>query len=255
MLFDYLVTSKTRRNLLLLLVRDMVEGSVSDLARLCDASYSNVFEELEEMKKEGLVSCKFLGRAKVFKLDVDKERLQLLRNLMNLKESDLEPVEENNKLKNDEDVLKYHLSELGSPVYSTYEGKVFLSPEESLARGVLLSKKDAVLLRTLPIVMWKNRNDLDFDLLLMYARKLKVKKETGFLLNLTGKLTGNAKLKMKSVDFFDNRNTKFESYFLGKRSKSQKKLEELNTPLLAKKWKLNINMDLENFDNFLNKHR
>ena len=51
MLFDYLVTSKTRRNLLLLLVRDMVEGSVSDLARLCDASYSNVFEELEEMKK------------------------------------------------------------------------------------------------------------------------------------------------------------------------------------------------------------
>lgn len=254
MFLDYLVTSKTKRELFRLFVVDGVEGSVTELAQLSGAPYSCVFDELNEMEKHGLVECLGEGRKQLFKSVLSRDQRSSLLGLFSLDSSSLENSEKEKKLKKDSNVLKSHLAHYGAPVLNQYDGELFLSLEETFALGVELSKKDAVLMRSLPVFVWKNRNHLNYDLLLMYSRRYKVKREVGFLLSLTSKLKKNSKLSTESKKFFDRRKTTTESYFSKERTLLQKSLEELRTPKLARKWSFSLNMELSNFKSFLDKH-
>ena len=53
-LFDFLVTSQTRKELLKLLWVDNLDASGHQLAQLAQAAYSAVHSELEAMKNEGV---------------------------------------------------------------------------------------------------------------------------------------------------------------------------------------------------------
>ena len=250
MLVDYLVTSNTRKQLFKVLFGGL-NGSVHDLARLANASYAATYEELKAMKGVELVNESRKGKARVFSLNYESKDLPLLRALFGLEE--LEPPQREEK---DLDETKATLARFGAPLNFEREAKLELELEDTLALGVYFSQQEASLLRVLPLVVERNMERLDFDKLWHFALKYHVKRQVGFLLDLTGTLTKKRSYKDRAKEYWDNRYGRPTSYFKMKtKSPSQLKLEELNTPPLAKKWFFTMNMGMDSFKSFYEKFK
>jgi predicted transcriptional regulator len=81
-LLSYLVTSRTRRELLLLLWRDRCEGSVSALARRARVSFAAAYRELGAMRTAGLARSRREGVATVYQANPDCPHAAILRRLL-----------------------------------------------------------------------------------------------------------------------------------------------------------------------------
>lgn len=251
MLLDYLVKSETRKRLLKLFLKDDIESSINDLSGLANASYAVAYEELLAMKKAGLVKEKVCGRARVYSLNDGSKDVPLLRALFGL-----EKVPKKSKTVPDIDTVKANLISFNVPLLSTIKLKNYLRLEEALALGVYYSQKDSVLLRTLPVALWKNKDFLDYDKLWHFSQKYKVKRQMGFLLDLTGILSKTRSFNKEVKRYEDSRYTKPVSYFGNKKkSEARRKLEAYNTPKSAQKWLFTMNMGMDSFESFFQKFR
>lgn len=243
----YFFRSPEHRKFLELLFFSDREFSAYDLANLSKMPYATAHEELQKLKAANLVTESQSGRARMFKGSLPenvKAGLQLAFQF----NSSVEPKDEE---------VKAALQDSGAPVMleSQLQTEPSLSLEESLVRGALLAKKDPSVARALPVMVMKNSKNLDWDLLLAYARKHDAKQETGFFLSLTGELAKDKKLKSVAKRFRDHRVKLDHDFFESAReSKLEKLLALKNRSEVAKNWNFRMNMSMDSFQSLFEKY-
>ena len=93
-MLDYLVTSKTRRNLLKLLWLDSVSGTASELAHKSGVAFAGAYKELKAMSESGLATLEWCNGKNVYTANRSHPMANLLRKLLkyedNEKKDDLE---------------------------------------------------------------------------------------------------------------------------------------------------------------------
>lgn len=245
---NYLVTSDCRKALLNLLWGEGVDGSAHQLKKLANHPYSSVYKELEGMREAGLVEVRNEGRASVYAKKKDPKLNRLMELLLDKK------PKTNEQPPSSEDV-KVNLVRFGAPLAWDGSSEMDLSLEQTLAFALKLAHEEAVVARSLPVVFTEQSKKLDYAQLEYLANQLGEKQTLGFFLDLTAKLSGNHKMKRLATTLRDKRNKKTKPFFLSdeKASDTKKKLLDLRTPKIAKKWCFQMNMTLESFESLFNK--
>lgn len=252
-LASYLFKNEGRQRLLEKLVFAGEDYTVTELATMVGLPYATLHAELEGLRKNGLLQERVEGRKRYVRAVLSKELKSALAPLLGLRESGkseraMHGLQSSHELSANE--VKASLQEYGAPLVledATHSNK--LPAEEVFARGTLLSKQDASVARVLPVVLAKNWQTLDKDLLLLFARRFKVKREVGFFLELTSKLSENRKMKREAERYRDSRVKQPSDFFSADRtSQASRELAERNTPSLARQWHFRMNMSLETFE-------
>lgn len=236
-LFSYFFGSPEKQKLVRLLWHDGWSGSVHELSQLSGLSYATAYETLKKMSQFGLVTSSLQGKARVYTSTLDRKTRRLLTDLMKLEQQEADKP------------YYQSLTELGAPLVNEASLPKPLPLEALLCCKVAESKDNATLLRVLPVTFQKVRGNLRVEFLHAYARKNKVLKEVGFLLDLTAELYDDSQFKKWAGRFRDRRWKHDTCYFSRDRKAGRFKLALLdkNTPALAKKWHLKMNMDLDSF--------
>ena len=246
---ELLVTSETRKQLLRLLWQEGVEASAHQLSNLSGCSYASVYDELEQLVNVDLVLKTKSGKSNLYSRNLQSEFAESLCNLVG------ELRFQTNLKQLDEQEVEAHLFALGAPLGGARVTQKSLSLEEALVAGVMLAHKNSTVARVLPVVMAKNVSHFDFERLFFLARKEKVSRGLGFLLDLTGTLSSSRKLKKLALKLMDKRVKTRKPFFVltSKKGKYALLLEEQNTPELAKKWHFSMNMGLDSFSSLYKK--
>jgi Fe2+ or Zn2+ uptake regulation protein len=248
-MLNYLVTSKTRRNLLKLLWLDSVSGTASELANKSGVAFAGAYKELKAMAESGLATLEWRNGRNVYSANRSHPMANLLHKMLKYKDSgNSDDLDENAK-------LKENLAFLGMPVNARKTPPESTERLESLiAKASNLAASDASVARAFPVFLRKVSPDLDFDVLKLESRKLGNKHRVGFFLDLAGDLGQDRALKNAAKDFFDSRNKLQKPFFMNP-SKYSLKLAEERTPDLARKWGWSMNMGLDAFESTYRKFR
>lgn len=244
-LLEFLFKNSQSAKLAELLWVEKLEASVNELSHLSGLSYATAYEELQRMKSLKLVKMQKKGKATYYSSALSQE---LSESVLNLFE----------KVKTDHKKM-VSLDEYNLPLVGEYtelsEGDK-TSAEELLVKVVKFSKKNATVLRVLPLLVKKMGDDLDVHQLQYWSKRHDTHRELGFLLELTALLTKNKKFLKLSKNFKDKRWSKCDYYFERDLELQgfQAMLVDKNTPEVAKKWYLKLNMGLDSFQSFYNKH-
>lgn len=244
-MFDYLVTSKARRRLLLLLWKNGASGSVSSLSKQARVAYANAHRELRAMKLLGLVCSTHRKRAEVFRANKDSPYAQVLRAMM---KEPHEPVRTARSAAH----VRGGLRTLGAPLHDS--PVAVYDTELALVQGVALSHNDPTVARVLPLCFCFVAGILDVERLLKLARDGGEKQAVGFFLDLTATLTGTSLFKRWAARFRDARCGLASRDFFPETSTLAREAARQNTPKLAKKWGLRMNMGLDAFQSMYEKH-
>lgn len=187
----------------------------------------------------GLVQKELRGRSTLFSSKLSNEELKPLKLLLGNAEV--------RKRKSLSDFSEMDLPLVGE--FPEFESETAQSAEELLVKVVVLAKKNSSLLRTLPLLVKRMGTGLSFSQLAYWSKRLHVDRELGFVLDLTEELSKNKKLYAMARRFRDKRWSKY-SFFLEREQGLlgfQARVVEQNTPQLAKKWFLKMNMGLDSF--------
>ncbi|HUB05521.1 MAG TPA: hypothetical protein VMB50_00890 [Myxococcales bacterium] len=246
-MLDYLVTSKARRRLLTLLWRQGASGSASALAQQAHVAFASVHRELQAMKLLGLVVSRRENAAEVFRANEASPFAQVLHELSR-------PVP--SMLAADPAAVRTRgeLRTLGAPLL---DPPVDVSEvEAALVRGAALSHRDPTVARVLPLCFHRSVRDrhLDVDRLLRLARDSSEKQAVGFFLDLTGSLSGDRRLKRWASRFRDRRCAEGARSFFVESSPAAREAASQNTPAVARRWGLRMNMGLGAFKSMYEKH-
>ena len=237
-------TSSHRRLAELLWVEDLT-ASIHALSKMSELPYATCHEFLHKMERMGLVQKTKEGRAVMFSSKVTNEELKPLRALLK--------TEKNSKNQSLSEFPEMDLHLVGE--FPEFKKEKAQSREELLVKVVVLAKRNSSLLRTMPLLVKRLGPSLDVRRLSYWSKLYHVDRELGFLLDLTGKLSEDRRLTALAKKFFDKRWGK-DSIFLEKEhglSGFQAQLLEQNTPELAKKWFLKMNMGLDSFESMFRK--
>lgn len=249
-LLNFLVTSKTRKDLLRALFEQGVVASGHQLSKLVGGSYSLVHSELDAMRKEGLVTSRKEGRAVIFRRNDNYPERKVIQTLLDFKKQSGRP---GNHV--DDQGVRVNLARFGAPLSVEGESENDLSLEETLVLALSLSRRDASVTRTLPVVFAKNRDQLNFPRLEYLARKQGVLPVLGFFLDMTGLLARSPALRSQGRRLMDHRRKHMESFFLRRNlSEFEKRLAEANTPPVARSWHFLMNMGMDSFESLFRKH-
>ncbi len=251
MLLAYLVTSRSRRELLHLLWASAAEGSVSELARRARISFAAAHQELLAMRAAGLARSKRAGAAVVYSANPRSEHAQLLRRLL-----EKAPASRKQSPAPDAEKVRAWLSAAGAPLLVSRPARGPVPPlEEALAEGVALSHRDAAVARVLPLVLWRHKDGLDFEELVRQATLRNERQALGFFLELTGSLGGDHGLQARARRLRDRRQTRERPFFAPAPGPRALALARARTPALARRWGYLMNMDLASFASPFGKHR
>lgn len=245
-MFEYLVTSKTRRRLLEWLWRDHQSGTASELARHLDCAFAGVYKELQAMEDTGLATSTWDGKHRFYQADHAHPLGDLLEKL--LKES----TGQKRAIKRDAVVLE-KLAYLGLPVSGLKRApRAADCVEELLVLGATYAREDPTTARAFPVVLWKLRGKLNFKLVEKFGRKRGQKQNVGFLLELTGKLGGDHHLVTEARAMRDHRRRRPQHYFRADSDYAQS-LAEFRTPRLARDWGWLMNVGYDAFESTFEK--
>ncbi len=237
-MLEYLVTSQSRRALLKLLHLEGKRESVSRLAKLVGVSFSTAYAELRAMELAGFAKSEYVGKRVFFRANENSPNLGLLKALLRV---------ENSEAHLSERVLA-NLGRMSGALGGKTGNQTELSDEKTLALAFKLARQNATVARTIPIALYRYVDSLDFEKLKNFCLKEGEKKILGFFLDLTSALTHQSRFHDLANELYDNRFKKTESFFMNQpKGKYAKKLESLNTPVIAKRWHFKMNMDFENF--------
>ena len=243
-LLNFLVTSETRKELLRLLWVDNLEASGYQLARLAGGAYSSVYDELEAMKKEGLITSRRQGNAVMFRKNDGYTWRKALTTLLNTQQVSVARAK-----KPTDDEVRLSLSKFGAPLRVHRESELDLPLEETLVCALTLARRDATVARVLPVVFAKNQDLLNLRRLEFLARKQGVLPVLGLFLDLTALLTKRQKLHAEARRFKDGRRKRMENFFVDRKfTRFEKELAERNTPSVARHWHFLMNMGLDSFE-------
>lgn len=245
-MLKYLVTSKTRRSLLKLLWGEGRTGSASDFSRWGGVAFAGAYNELREMEKAGLVHSLWRNGERLYRTIEDHPMKPVLQSLIE-HDPPSRTIKENSTLKGE-------LAFIGLPVNVPGQrpapGK---SVEHLLASACKLARTDASVARSLPLLLERHVDELDFDLLKRECRALGEKHTMGFYLELLAELDERPDLRREAEGFRDKRRKKLTPLIRGT-SEYSLRLAEMKTPALARKWNLSMNMTMDSFASTFRKH-
>lgn len=245
-MLDYLVTSKARRRLLRLLWAEKVKAPVFHLAELGGLNYRSAHKELNRMLCAGLASRSIVGNATVFEADFDHPQADLVRALVADSASG-SAKRRVRQAKAEDERTRSWLAACGAPLHANPAEEEPPSLENLVVRSARLARSDVSVARSMPVFVWRHRQDLDFRLLYLEAHQLAEKRTVGFFLALTGILASDSELLDAAEKFRDRRVKKTVDFFVRSHSPSERRLAEARTPTVAKDWLFRMNMTMESF--------
>jgi hypothetical protein len=255
MMLEYLVTSRTRRRLLLSLWRDGERGSASYLSRCSGTTFANAYSELKAMSRAGLARTTREGGKEIYEANRSHAAASALAALVAAAEEEgMLSLADLSKEKTDQDTRLW-LRDLGAPLL--VEGDASREPrstEQAIAAGIELAHRDAAVARALPVCLWRWRDRLDEVRLEEEASLLREKHALGFFFALTAALCKDAGMKARAERFRDRRVRKPRDFFTASGSGYASKLAEGRTPNIARRWHYRMNMNMDAFKSLFLKH-
>jgi len=244
---QFLVTSKARRRLLLLLWVEDARGTASELADEAGLAFATAHAELKAMRQFGLVRVERDGRRDVYRANFEHPEGDALKTLLQGSKSTWTPS------KDSDDDVRGWLKEVGVPLRVAAATKEAPPLSEVLVEGVRLARRDPTVARALPLGFWQQREQLDVEELLERVNQPEDKHALGFFMDLTGQLGGDRRLSRLAKKFKDKRVTAERDFFLLPPTTARRKLAASRTPAVAKRWGFQMNMDKEAFASLFEK--
>ena len=243
-MLQYLVTSKVRRRLLVLLWADRKRGAVAELAELAGVAFAGAHAELKAMQRVQLAVSQQEGRKEVYAANFNHPAAETLCALV---AADAHPPMPQTA---EDQALKRQLVAMGAPLRGV-EPQEVAPPEQlaTLARGASLARRDAVVARSLPLCFWRLRDTLEARALAALTSRAEAKHTLGFFLELTGELGGDRRLVGLAESLRDRRMTSLRDFF----PPSTRRRDAAGDFALAAKWGFRMNMDLASFRSLFNK--
>lgn len=236
-MLQYLVPSKVRRRLFVLLWGEKKRGSISELAAAAGVSFSNAHRELKAMLQHELVRSQREDGKELFFANPAHPDVALLEKLARVDSAPRAAPSEH------ELELKAKLVALGAPLRGVTPLHVAASDVvTTLAAAIELARRDAVVARSLPVCLWKHRDQLDAGTLEEIPLGPEDKHAFAFLLELAGELGGDLRLAGRAEVLRDERLTQLRPFFRGTAARGAPSSFEL-----AAKWGFVMNMDRASF--------
>ncbi len=243
-MLELLVTSETRRKLLVLLASGR-EGSVAEFARLTGMNYSITHRELRELTAAGLVQKRVKGNQRLHSMRMEHPWAEVVKQMVALSKAPARRPEPSEA----DDAVRAQLAAAGAPLLADRLTDAAAPLADTLAAGAMLAHRDATVARALPVCLWRNRDKIDPEELQEAARRVGARHSLGFFLDLTSKLApaGGQHLHELAERLRDKRVTTEGDFFDGPHSKYGRELAARRTPDVARRWHYRMNMDLEVF--------
>jgi hypothetical protein len=242
-MLEYLVKGRARRELYGLLWGKGLGENVSELARLAKVSFSAAHRELEGLRTAGLARGERSGAELVYRADTQHSHAGLLRQLATAL---FEKAESKSQAPGDDDVRAW-LRSVGAPLSSPEPKQPMPSVEQVLAEGLTLSHRDATVARVLPLVLWRQRSNLDLDRLAEYATRRDERQALGYFLELAGRLGDDQHLVRAAHRLRDKRRKRARMFFEGPQGPRSLAMTRRNTPKEALRWGYLMNMGVDSF--------
>ena len=164
-MLEYLVASRARRELLLLLWAQGQKGSVSALARRCGLSFTATYRELEAMAAAGLALAERQGAALEYRADRRHPQGKTLLALLTPTDQEVKGRDE---------------------VAVTPSGT-----EVALVNRLVASHLDRSVALGLPAILWRQREEFNHGRLIREATRRTERQSLGLFLQLAGQLSGD----------------------------------------------------------------
>jgi DNA-binding transcriptional ArsR family regulator len=240
-----LFPSKARRAVLTALFSGKTnDASVSELARRAKLTPRAVAVEVEKLERAGLVEVEAVGPSHVVRPNsVHPVAPALSRLLIAIASSSTEQVPATS--------VRESLAAYGAPLLD--EPRASLSLTDAILHGLKLARRDATVLRVLPVVVARNASNVDWTDLKDRARRMKLKSELGMLLELTADVADAPSLRRHASGLHDARR-KRPRYFPMVESEYEQKLALRRSPPSATRWHFAINMTEDAFRSTVKKH-
>ena len=243
-MLEYLVTSNTRRTLLKLLWLEGLNGTANELAQKAGVAFAGAYLELKAMVDADLAKVEWKSGKKHFSANFAHPGSRLLKKLLE------QPVKSRDSATTEALQLKADLVSLGLPVFAgalSPASRSTGSLESLVVEAAKLAEDDASVARSLPVLLVRLKDQLDYKVLKQASRRADSKHRVGFFLDLAGKLGSDVDMSRAAESFFDHRRKLTRSFF-SNQSKYSTELALKRTPDLAKKWGWTMNMGLDAFE-------
>jgi DNA-binding transcriptional ArsR family regulator len=218
-------------------------ATVSELARRADLTPRAVSVEVKRLLAAGVVEVEADGAADRVRSNPRHPAARALREL--LRKASSVPVRSVTD-------PRPSLAAYGAPLAGVVP-RVEMSREAATVEALAESRRDATMLRVLPVVLLKNEDDFDWNALLELARKRKLKDELGMMLELTAGSSGRRSLATRATGLADGRR-RVPRYLPEPASAYERALADQRTPAVARRWGLRMNMTEESVREFVRKH-
>jgi len=245
-----LLGSRVRAVVLNELLLHKFSGSARALAKRVGLAYFPVARELERLVRMGFVHRRRHAAAGHHEAAWDQPVMRCLADLLRKcsfrRESRMQVK--------DRDAVVAALAEYGAPIRragNMTAGKL-MPLEATIASAVILSHREATVLRVLPCFLAQVSARLDWTLLRSEANRHDVRHSLGMLLDVAGKLFGQPNLRARAKEFRDRRRTQ-PKHYLPTENRAEKVMAEKNTPSLIRKWGFLLDMSEESFRRVMDK--
>lgn len=156
----------------------------------------------------------------------------------------------------DPELVQAWLAHLGAPLYGStaVQASDVPPPELVFAEALPLARREAALARALPSALYRARKDLDFSRLRRLARERGQGRTLGFFLDLTADLSGDRSLAREARPLVrEARRRERATQFFKLRSATERRLAELKTPAVARRWGFRMNLSADSFASMFRK--
>lgn len=209
-------------------------GNASELGRRCHVSPRMAGLVLSEFLRAGLVVCEGVGASFVYR-SAETPVVDALRHLL--------VVAMSAEVSKPDPTLDAAMAWFGAPLLRA-EPKRHGSLENAFANAAKSARRDPTLFKTLPVVLLKNENAFDWDLLRDCALRACSKAEVGMLLDVTAEVADSSALRQVATTFRDHRRVRME-FFFEPRNEFDEHLAKKRTPSVVRRWKYWMNMELD----------
>jgi len=203
------------------------------------------------MHAMGMVQVQQKGNTRLVQLDPNYPHQGLLRSLLSVPD---ETVDEE-RVQRTRSVLALY----GAQLVSAFPPPENLpSATDAVLQSMKVLSEDPAMAGTLPVVLWKNRSDLDPARLVDDARSVGEGQRMGFMLEMTTALSGDERFAHWAATLRDKRVRRMRNFFRSDRTKQSpyhKQMLELHTPDLARRWGFLMNMSMQTFEDYFRKGR
>jgi DNA-binding transcriptional ArsR family regulator len=224
-----------------------VEASMSELARRAGLTPRAVAVEVHKLEEAGLVELQAFGPAHVVRPNRRNPASHALAELLRAARKG-----DTANSASSEQRVRGSLVAYGAPL-SGEEPRAAFSLPETLLRALKMARRDATVLRVLPVVVAKHANDLDWTDLLERALRMNLRNELGMLLDLTADVAHLPGLRSHAAELRDGRR-KRPRYFPSVDGAFEKQLAAKRSPKAASRWHYRMNMTEESFREMVSKH-